>query len=691
MKPPPLLLGAAVLFWGWQTGFELAALVMALILEGARWIQLRWDFSDEDFTRIWTFCALLFLASGIYAFTANEGPSQFRGFFENPNLLTERNAGTATARTAAALFRWLPMVFFLFAAAQGYSAREGIPLETISLIMRKRWRRAQKAGKPAASGHTVNVSYYYFGLCLFAASVHQAEGTSFFWGLCALLGCALWWHRPRRFNPAVWVLCLAAAVGLGYVGQRGMSHLQGYLGNLNPWWLGNLGRGRHDPTQSRTDLGRVGRIKTSNRIVIRLTPQEGAPPPLLRETSYRRFNGQTWFSDLLERDYLNIPEEAPNSGSYQLLRDKTNTFSVNIGCYLEGGKALLPLPAGTARLEHLTAFTLARSPLGGVFDDGPGVVVFDAQYGPGATIDSSPDPEDRAVPSRERPAIEQVIGELNLSQPDLQPTLKALNGYFSEKFAYSVWQPSPRPSSRTNETPLTRFLLKTRSGHCEYFASAGVLLLRQLGFAARYAVGYAVHEGSGGSYVVRQRDAHAWCLVWDEKHTTWRDIDFTPPVWVQVETSAHGWLQAVKDLWSRVGFELSKFRWGQTHLRQYLLWAVLPVLVVLLYQIISHTRRKHRQARADQGRTPVAWPGLDSEFYEVEKALAQHGLARLPNEPLTRWLDRLSRADSSLKLQPALHLLLGLHYRYRFDPHGISQAEREALRTGARAFLSQAG
>jgi transglutaminase-like putative cysteine protease len=49
----------------------------------------------------------------------------------------------------------------------------------------------------------------------------------------------------------------------------------------------------------------------------------------------------------------------------------------------------------------------------------------------------------------------------------------------------------------TNETPLARFLLRTRSGHCEYFATATVLLLRQLGIPARYAVGYAVHEASG--------------------------------------------------------------------------------------------------------------------------------------------------------------------------------------------------
>ncbi len=42
-------------------------------------------------------------------------------------------------------------------------------------------------------------------------------------------------------------------------------------------------------------------------------------------------------------------------------------------------------------------------------------------------------------------------------------------------------------------------------------------MLRRLGVPARYAVGYYVHEGNGENhYVVRERDAHAWCLVWNQ-------------------------------------------------------------------------------------------------------------------------------------------------------------------------------
>src|SRR5882757_3696354 len=128
MKTPPLLLGAALLFWGWHTGFLFVAILMAVALESARWIKARWEFSDDDFSRIWTFCMLLFLAAGLYAFTRNQGPANFRGLFSEPNPVTERHAGASSARTAASLICWQPMIFFLFIAAQAFSSRDGMPL-----------------------------------------------------------------------------------------------------------------------------------------------------------------------------------------------------------------------------------------------------------------------------------------------------------------------------------------------------------------------------------------------------------------------------------------------------------------------------------------------------------------------------------------------------------------------------------
>ena len=91
MKTPPFLIGAALVFWGWQSGFLVPGVVMGLVLEGTRVVRARWELSDEDFFRIWMFCILLLLAATVYSFSANEGPSELRVFFHNSSFLDRKS------------------------------------------------------------------------------------------------------------------------------------------------------------------------------------------------------------------------------------------------------------------------------------------------------------------------------------------------------------------------------------------------------------------------------------------------------------------------------------------------------------------------------------------------------------------------------------------------------------------------
>ena len=320
-------------------------------------------------------------------------------------------------------------------------------------------------------------------------------------------------------------------------------------------------------------------------------------------------------------------------------------------------------------------------------------MIFDAFYGPRETIDSPPRTnEDLQVSPKETNALDQVIAELHLEPRNRKQAQRALTAFFNDtnKFRYSTWQGLAKHYG-TNETPLSRFLLRTRAGHCEYFATATVLLLRQLGIPARYAVGYAVHEASGKKYVVRQRDAHAWCLVWNEKEKTWQDFDTTPATWVEAEGAGASAMQAVADFWSWLVFEFSKFRWGQTHLRQYILWALAPIMALLLYQIIFRSRRRQHGRPARGKGDAVSWPGLDSEFYQIERRMMQRGVGRQPSEPLTAWLLRALNDPAVADLQDQLRELLRLHYRYRFDPLGLPPSDREALRRASKACLTRIG
>jgi transglutaminase-like putative cysteine protease len=98
------------------------------------------------------------------------------------------------------------------------------------------------------------------------------------------------------------------------------------------------------------------------------------------------------------------------------------------------------------------------------------------------------------------------------------------------------------------------FLHRSKSGHCEYFATATVLLLRAGGIPARYATGFAVNEKSEleNAYIVRTRHAHAWARAW--VNGTWINIDTTPPSWLSIEAEDSSVWSAITDWWSWARF-----------------------------------------------------------------------------------------------------------------------------------------
>ena len=418
MRTPPLLLGAGLLFWGWQTGYLGAAIAMAAVLESPRWIKARWDFGDDDFRRIWVFCALLFLGVAVFAFTSNGGLNELRDFVDNPNMVIQRSASTASARVVAVWLRWAPLAFFPFVAAQAFSSGEGVPPETISTLMSLRWRRVRRLGLPPLEPRRINVTYPYFLVCLFSASFRTLEDNSFFWGLCILLTWAIWSSRSRRFGALVWAGSLAVAIVLGYFGGRGTGRIYRMLEDYNVSWFSRGVGGGADLLQSKTMIGRIGALKGSSKIVVRLEPKPGSlAPPLLREASYRTYKAEIWYSEAAKDRLETLASPDVAHTTWLMLPEKTNADAATIACYLPGGSGLLPLPTGASRLENLSAFSVGKNLLGAVVAQGPGLVVFDAFYGPGETIDSPPGDEDRYnVPRSETNALNQVIAELDLKE-----------------------------------------------------------------------------------------------------------------------------------------------------------------------------------------------------------------------------------------------------------------------------------
>ncbi len=87
---------------------------------------------------------------------------------------------------------------------------------------------------------------------------------------------------------------------------------------------------------------------------------------------------------------------------------------------------------------------------------------------------------------------------------------QALRHFSSEPFFYTLNPPL------LGDDSVDDFLVRSRHGFCEHYASAFVFLMRAAGLPARVVTGYQGGELNplGNYWIVRQRDAHAWAEVW---------------------------------------------------------------------------------------------------------------------------------------------------------------------------------
>jgi hypothetical protein len=356
--------------------------------------------------------------------------------------------------------------------------------------------------------------------------------------------------------------------------------------------------------------------------------------------------------------------------------------SVTISRLISGGKGLLAFPNGVVELRHLPLFNLATNTLGALKSDGPGYVSYEALYTHDGGIDANPREDDRKVPLKELAVISKVAGELDLpslAREDPEKAILAVQRYFQQNFTYSTYFEARL--RRTTNSAISQFLSYDLKGHCEYFAAATVLLLRQAGIPARYAVGYSVQEGRSGKYVVRERHAHAWCLAW--VNGAWVDVDTTPPSWSKIEALRAPWWEPISDAWTNFLRQFSRLRWSGVNYRKYLIGALAPAAAAL--GILIYRRRQWTRAQDQNPGFQVEVPGLDSEFYLIENRLRELGFERRTGEALGAWLARIN--GSAPRDGVPLEELLNLHYRYRFDPAGLETTDRRALRDKSRAWL----
>ena len=371
-----------------------------------------------------------------------------------------------------------------------------------------------------------------------------------------------------------------------------------------------------------------------------------------------------------------------------MIRDVEAPPELQISGRITGGKGVLALPIGIARIDGFQAATVRRNHLGATEAEREvGFYRLSARYVPGESAESPPSDWDTGVPKPERVAIQAAIAELGLDAASPAEKVAAIRAYFATRFEYTLYQAEREIAG----TALADFLTTSRRGHCEYFASATVMLLREAGVPARYATGNSIQEWSEfeRAWVVRLRHAHAWARAWVGGR--WIDVDTTPAIWVDVESAEASWFEPLLDRWSWLMHRLREWRAEPSEEGWSRWWglALLPAIGWILWRNRLRLTRARRD-RLQAGELAGAAAGIDSDFFRVVTVLASRGLARGPGESSARWLSRVRERepDDSWRL---LRELDALHQRYRFDPLGIDTAARHRLRDGVAAWTAQFG
>ena len=640
MSLPPLLLAAAIAVWGWQTGDWIPASIAAAVALSPRVIRRRWDIGEEQLTRVADFCTALALAAGAILFAV----------YGNPRAVT-------------LWFQWLPMIVAPLPVVMYYAGLDRVEAGVLFWSMRRiRDRRASH----------IALDHPWFALWLIGASAANTRGPGFYIALALLAAGALWTVRPRGASVSAWasILLIAAALGAGL--HTGLHAAQIWLESTVTDWIAGSGN-RTDPLQSRTDIGSIGEQKLSSRIVIRV---EGTGDPLLlHRATYDDLYGATWVAR--DAAFTTIPLSAP--GTWTLAASGTpppRLRTLVISDRSERGNPVLTLPFGTQRIEGLSAAELKRSALGTVQAEvRPGDFRYSVRVASGASPEAPPGDADRRLPRFDRSVVQALAEKLVPQGTPPREAADIIARYFAENFRYASWQAPAEGASAARAqalSALARFLNETRAGHCEYFATATVLLARAAGIPARYATGFSAHEWSEReqALVVRERHAHAWARLWIDGR--WENLDTTPPGWSTEEAAGDGLGTAIADWISYVRVRVTRL-FSDFEPGTGTVLVSLPILAWILLRQLRGSRGKTSAASA----VPVQSPGIDSPFYRVQKHIAGLGHVRAPGESLKDWLARLP-ADLPLDRDAATRALT-LHYRYRFDPAGLSEAELGSL------------
>jgi hypothetical protein len=253
-------------------------------------------------------------------------------------------------------------------------------------------------------------------------------------------------------------------------------------------------------------------------------------PQNLRARTYSRFDGHSWraasarsrplevlaldepratqMHDWLEqipgRAYL-IPGQDLRRISSSCVRTRIIQSLFNNGMMVSPGNKLL-VRAALLNLRVDSQENLYPPPAGGVAAYGT-VNLREGDLVQRTAVSPQELREALELPENTDPRIYQLAARLAERTSSPEEKLERTVSYLQHEYHYEL-----RVGKFHTSQPVAEFLFEKKKGYCQYFASAGAVLLRLEGVPTRYVSGFHVtgNNRSGDHYVVRELDAHAW-------------------------------------------------------------------------------------------------------------------------------------------------------------------------------------
>jgi transglutaminase-like putative cysteine protease len=445
---------------------------------------------------------------------------------------------------------------------------------TLFVVLVKLWSLREEKHK-----WQVWIGIFFLFLASMATSVHPSIVLylAFFLALTVVLmlrfvylhALASFGHRDgeaprlpaRAFAVATVVVTLVLAVPLFALLPRMRS----------PYILGPGGSGQGELARAgfsdEMSLDLIGRIRNNEQVAMRLTfaGRTSAPGAMrFKAATYEIWEGRSWKRSGPSRTLLRDPREgvfriAPGRGDGTARVFLEPLRSTSLIVPMETLTVDLPLAAlgvdrgGALFLrgmpDEIVEYRLTLGPREGSIADTP--------VGPAAaTVPEAESDPATVAPELDRSGITPRIAELAASWAGEGGPLeraRRIERRLMFEYGYTL-----EFIGRGGTQPLENFLFEARRGHCEYFASAMVLLLRAEGIPARLVTGFLGAEYSAWerAWLVRQSNAHAWVEGFVPGEG-WIAFDPTPPLGrPQVEPESLATLM-------RQAYEYMTFRWDR--------------------------------------------------------------------------------------------------------------------------------